>query len=107
MKKNTQQFLQGLNKSPRPQGPVIDPNTLKERICSVCRSPIFIRTVGQRAIPVTHPQNTSGQEMTMYLETFSCLKCMMMDAVKEALKNEFNTNYNNGNVETVDFKKDP
>jgi len=122
MKKNTTQFMQGLNKVPKPSVNDIDPNTLAERICDTCKNPIFIRTIGQRAIPITHPQNTSGKEMTMYLDTMSCLKCMIMDAVTTALGEVLKLNQegysgakentdhdkcrDNSNVTSIDSKKD-
>ena len=63
--------------------PGINPDDFPNYKCPNCGSDVFLSAVAMKKVPITHPKNPHGKEMTMMLPHNLCIKCVLLSTLTE------------------------
>ena len=72
-----------MNQPPQQLPPGINPDDFPNHKCGKCGSDIFLPGVIMKTVPVTHPKNPHGKEMSMMIPQNLCIKCVVLGCLTE------------------------
>ena len=68
---------------PQQLPPGINPDDFPNVKCNGCGSDIYLSAVVIKKVPITHPKNPHGKELTMVLPYQLCIKCLLLNTLTE------------------------